>query len=92
MFSLAYPQICAIIITVSFRIIISDLESVILTLCDSMDCRLPGSSVHGIFQARILNWGAISHPRGFSRLKDQTIVSCIAGRFFNVWATREARF
>ena len=30
------------------------------TLCDSMDCRLPGSSVHGIFQARVLEWGAIA--------------------------------
>ena len=45
------------------------------TLCDSMDCSLPGSSVHGIFQARILKWGAISFSRR-SRPRDWTPVSC----------------
>ena len=40
------------------------------TLCDSMDCSLPGSSVHGIFQARVLEWGAISFSRGSSRSRD----------------------
>ena len=59
-----------------------------LTLCDLMDCGLPGPSVHGIFQARILKWVAISFSRGFSRSSDQTQVSHIAGRFFTVWATR----
>ena len=57
------------------------------SLCDHMDCSSPGSSVHGILQARILEWGAIPFSRGPSR--DQTQVSCIAGRFFTVWATRE---
>ena len=52
-----------------------------------MDCRPPGSSVHGIFQARILEWVAISFSRRSSRSRDQTQVSCIAGRFFTVWAT-----
>ena len=60
------------------------------TLCDSMDCSLPGSSVHGISQARILEWEAISFSRGSSWPRDQTQVSCIAGRFFTIWATREA--
>ena len=41
-----------------------------LTLCDPMDCSLSGSSVHGIFQARILEWGAISFSRGPSRPRD----------------------
>ena len=49
-----------------------------LTLCDSMDCRLPGSSVHGILQARILEWVAISFSRGSSQLKDQTYVSYVS--------------
>ena len=44
-----------------------------------MDCILPGSSVHGIFQARILEWIAISSSRGFSPPRNQTDVSCIAG-------------
>ena len=60
------------------------------TLCDPMDCSLPGSSVHGILQARILEWVAIPSPRKSSLPRDQTWVSCIAGRFFTIWATREA--
>ena len=52
------------------------------TLWDPMDCRPPGSSVHGISQARILEWVAISSSRGSSRPRDQTHVSCLAGRFF----------
>ena len=47
------------------------------TLCDPMDCNLPGSSVHGIFQARVLEWVAISFSRGSSRPRDWTWVSCI---------------
>ena len=57
-----------------------------LTVCDPMDCSLQGSSVHGIFQARVLEWVAISFSRGSSRLRDQTQVSHIAGRWFAVWA------
>ena len=59
------------------------------SLCDHMDCSSPGSSVHGILQARILEWGAIPFSRGPSWPRDQTQVSCIAGRFFTVSATRE---
>ena len=47
-----------------------------------MDCSLPGSSVHGIFQARVLEWVAISFSRGCSRLRDWTQVSRTAGRCF----------
>ena len=60
------------------------------TLCDPVDCSLPGSSIHGILQARVLEWVAISFSRGSSRARDQTQVSRIAGRHFNLWATREA--
>ena len=60
-----------------------------LTVCDPMDCSLPGSSIHGISQARIMQWVAISFSRGSSWPRDQTRVSCIAGRLFTVWATRE---
>ena len=53
-----------------------------LTLCDPMDCNLLGSSVHGISQARTLEWLDISFSRGSSQPRDQTHVSWIAGRFF----------
>ena len=60
-------------------------------LCDPMDCSLPNSSVRGILQARILEWIAISFSRGSSWPRDWTMVSCIAGRLFTTWATRETR-
>ena len=63
-----------------------------LTLCDPMDCNLPGSTVHGILQARILVWVAISFSRGSSQPRGWTQVSHIAGRFFTLWATREAPY
>ena len=59
------------------------------TLFDALDCSLPGSSVHGILQARILEWVAIPFSRGSSQPRDWILVSCAAGRFFTVWATRE---
>ena len=61
------------------------------TLCDPVDCSLPGFSVHGILQARILEWVTISSSRGSSRPRDRTQVSHIGGRRFNLWATREAK-
>ena len=63
-----------------------------LTLCESVDCSPPGSSVHGILQARVLEWVAISFSRGSSQPRDWIQVSCIAGRRFTLWATREAPF
>ena len=60
-----------------------------MTLCDLMGCHLPTSSLHEILQARILEWVAISFSRGSSWPRDPTQVSCIAGRFFIVWAGRE---
>ena len=57
------------------------------TLCNPMNCSLPGSSVHGTFQARVLEWVAISFSRRSSRPRDRTRVSHIVGRHFTVWAT-----
>ena len=56
------------------------------TLCNPVDCSPLGSSIYGIFLARILEWVAISFSRGSSRPRDGTHVSCIAGRRFNLWA------
>ena len=55
-----------------------------LTLCDPVDCSLPGFSIHGILQARILGWVVIFFSRGSSRPRDQTRLSRIAGRCFNL--------
>ena len=60
-----------------------------LTFCDPMDCSPPGSSVHGISLARILEWIAIPFSRGSSQPRDQTQVSSIANGILTVWATRE---
>jgi len=55
-----------------------------LTLYNPMDCSPPGSSVHGILQARILEWVAIPFSRGSSQPRDRTQVSHTAGRFFTI--------
>ena len=68
----------------------SEFAQLCLTLCDPMDSSLPGSSVHGIFQARVLEWVTMSFSRGSSWPRDWTQVSCTAGRHFTLWATREA--
>ena len=59
------------------------------TLHDPMDYSLPGSSVHGILQARILEWVAIPFSKGLSQPRDQTLISCIVGRFLTIWATKK---
>ena len=59
------------------------------TLCNPMDCSLPGFSIHGIFQARILEWVAISFSRRSSQPRDWTWVSHIVGRRFTIWTTRK---
>ena len=64
-----------------------------LTLCDPVNCSLPGSIVYGILQARILKWVAMPFSGGSSQPRDQTCISCgscIASRLFTNWATREA--
>ena len=72
---------------VDYKIIILFLNKVkvvqwCLTLCNPMNCSLPGSSVHRILQVRILEWVAVAFSRGPSQPRDRTQVSCIAGRFF----------
>ena len=74
----------------------SEVTQSCLTLCDLVDCSLPGSSVHEIFQARVLEWVAIlewvAYPFSsrFSQPRNPTGISCIAGGFFTNWAIREA--
>ena len=60
------------------------------TLCNPMDCSLSGSSVHGIFQARVLEWFAISFSRGSSQPRNRTQVSPIAGRCFYCLSHQES--
>ena len=55
------------------------------TLCDPVDCSLPGSSVRGIFQARILEWAAIYFSRGSSRPRDWTMSPALQGRLSTIW-------
>ena len=62
------------------------------TLCDPVDYNLLDFSVHGILQARILEWSAISFSRGSSQPRNRIQVSCTGGRRFNLWATREAQW
>ena len=74
-----------------FQVIAAAAESLqsCLTLCNPMDCSLPGSSFHRILQARILEWVAMPSSRGSSQPMDWTRASCIAGGLFTIWATRE---
>jgi len=58
------------------------------TLCNPMDCSPPGSSVHGIIQARIFEWVTIPFSRRSSQSRDGAWVSYIAGRFFTLWDTK----
>ena len=73
---------------------ITSMKHLVRKLCPTLlqphGLQPPGSSVHGISQARIVKWIAISLSRESSRLRDRIQVSCIAGRFFAIWATREA--
>ena len=57
-----------------------------IRLCDPVDCSLPGSSFHGIFQTRVLEWVAIFFSRGSSQPRDWTWFFLIPGRRFNLWA------
>ena len=71
----------------SFLERVSEVAQLCLTLWDPMGCSLPDSTIHGVFQARILEWVAISFSRRSSRPRDWTRVSGIVGRRFTIWAT-----
>ena len=64
-------------------------HSVVSDSCDPMDCSPPDSSVHGILQARILEWIAISFSRGSSQPRDRTHISCVGRQILYCWATRK---
>ena len=66
-------------------------HSVMSNSCNPIGCNLPSSSVHGILQARILEWVAISFSRGSSQPRDWAQVSYIAVRLFTDWTMREAQ-
>ena len=59
---------------------------------NTTDCSLPSSSVHGILQARIMEWVAVPFSRRSSQPRDRSQVSCIAGGFFTIWTTRKAPY
>ena len=67
----------------------SEVTQLCPTPCNTMDYSLPGSSIHGIFQARILEWVAIFFSRRSSQPRDWTRVSCTVGRHFTIWASRQ---
>ena len=61
------------------------------TFCDPVKCSLSGFSVHGVLQARVLDWVDIHFPRGPSESRDWIWISWFAGKFITVWATKEVR-
>ena len=86
LFYLLNAYVCSLELEVKMKALVTQS---CLPLCDPMDHR---SSVHLIFQARILEWVVIPFSKGSSQIRDQTRVSCIAGRFLTVWATREVHW
>ena len=68
----------------------SEVTQLCLTVWDPMDCSPPGSSIYGIFQARILEWVVIFFSRESSWPRDRTHISHIAGRLFTLWVTKES--
>ena len=72
--SMGYAHLCVCVLV----------AQMCLTLCDPIDCSLPTSSVHGVLQARVLEWVAIPFSRESSSLRDRTQISCTAGRFFTI--------
>ena len=81
--SLTFPSLAGKYITTTCVLVVQSYP----TLCNCMDCNLPGSSIHGILWVRTLEWIAIPFSRGSSWLRDQTLVSCTASRFFTLCAT-----
>ena len=76
----------------SLNIALAQSFSCVWLFCDPMDCSPPGSSVHGILQARILEWVAISFSRGYSWPRNRTLIFCIHRQILYHWATWEAPY
>ena len=81
-----------LIVIVIYSILFSSVTQWCPIVCNSVDCSPTGSSVHGILQARILEWVATPFSRGSSQPRNRTWTSCSAGGFFTIWATREASY
>ena len=81
-----------IILNYTYYIVVVLVAQSCLTLCNPMDHSLPGPSVHGILQARMLEWVAISFSRRSSWPRDRTWVSYIAGKFLTIWATGKSLY
>ena len=88
-FQICWHTKCSTLTALSFMYVKVLVAQLCLTLCNHTDCSPSGSSAHRILQERILEWVAIPFSRGSSWPRDQTWVSCTAGRFFTVWVTRE---
>ena len=84
---LSYILLLHVIKSMKVEVLVAQL---CLILCNPMKCNSPGSSVHGIFQARIMEWVAIPFFREASWPRGGNWVSCFACRFFTIWATRKA--
>ena len=92
MWTAVHDNICKVLVQTGSpkweRVLVAQLY---LTLHIPMDYNPQGSSVHGISQARILEWVAIPLSKGSSWSRDWIRVSCIAGKFFTIWVTRETQ-
>ena len=77
-----HEEVCVCVCEHHFPSLLACACSVVSDSWQPMDCSLPGSSVHGIHQARVLEWVAISYPKGSSQLRAGTQASCTEGRSF----------
>ena len=94
---LIWPSSCKDITSIGFTIhstpaCVCSVAQSCVTLCDPMDCNLPGSSVHGILLAIILEWAAISFSRASSSPRDWAPISCIGRWILYHWATWKPPF
>ena len=85
-----FPRQSHLFLSFNFELKVFCWVSCVRFFCNPMECSPPGSSVHGISQARILEWVAISFSRGSPQVRDRAHVSCIGRQFLYHWATWEA--
>ena len=88
---LPYNCCCCCLVTELCAILLRCDSFVMQLFCDLVDCSPPGSSIHGIILAKILEWVSISSSRGSSQPRDQTYISCTGRQVLFYWATREAQ-